>query len=106
MKRTLAVICVLPVVALLVLAAPGPPAQASGNADPTTGPTIIPSLHNDISAPLTALVGGDNDKDKDKTEKPHRAIPGHDHQAPNGPKVADPGNPAPASASAPALISS
>ena len=94
MKRTLTAICVLiPTVALLVVAAPAPTAQAAGAADPTTGPTVIPSMHNDVSRPLTALVGDDKnkDKDKDKKEKPHRAIPGHDHPAPNGPKSAEPG---------------
>jgi len=58
MKRTLAAICVLiPTVALLVVAAPAATAQAAGAADPTTGPTVIPSMHNDVSRPLTALVG-------------------------------------------------
>ena len=107
MKRTLAAFCVfISTVALLVVAAPAPTAQAAGAADPTTGPTVIPSMHNDVSRPLTALVGDDKDKDKDKKEKPHRAIPGHDHPTPNGPKSAEPGNTVPASASAPALISS
>ena len=57
MKRRFGAICILiPTVALLVVAAPAPIAQAAGGADPTTGPTVIPSLHNDVSAPLTALV--------------------------------------------------
>src|SRR5438034_2301440 len=109
MKRRFGAICILiPTVALLVVAAPAPTANASGAADPTTGPTVIPSLHNDVSAPLTALVDADKDKDKDKDKKeiPHRAIPGHDHPIPNGPKSTDPATPALASASAPALIRS
>src|SRR5205809_1930568 len=111
MKRRFGAICILiPTVALLVVAAPAPIAQAAGGADPTTGPTVIPSLHNDVSAPLTALVDADKDKDKDKDkekkEKPHLPIPGHDHPIPNGPKSTEPATPALASASAPALIRS
>src|SRR5256712_12117001 len=111
MKRRFGAICILiPTVALLVVAAPAPTANASGAADPTTGPTVIPSLHDVVSAPLTALVDADKDKDedkdkdKDKKEIPHRAIPGRDHPIRNGPKSAEPGPLASASASAPALI--
>src|SRR5438552_12023703 len=56
-SNKVAVICIVFVtVALLVVAAPATPVQADGPADPTSGPTIIPSAQNDTSAPLTALA--------------------------------------------------
>ena len=73
-KRNLAAACVLvPTIALLVLAAPAPIASAAD----TSGPTIIPMVHNDVSVPLTAMVNDDSDKKdkKDKKEKPHRKVP-------------------------------
>src|SRR5881296_1274416 len=62
-------------IALLVLAAP---ASTTNAADPTSAPTIIPMVHNDVSIPLTAMVNDDSDKKdkKPKKEKPHRKVPG------------------------------
>ena len=102
-KRSLASACVLiPTIALLVLAAPAPAARAASPADPTTGPTIIPSLHNDVSVALTAMADiGDKEK-KEKKVKPHREIPGHAH---GGSSAAQPVAPAVAIA-APALLGS
>ena len=102
-KRSLASACVLiPTIALLVLAAPAPAARAASPADPITGPTIIPSLHNDVSVALTAMADiGDKEK-KEKKVKPHREIPGHAH---GGSSAAQPVAPAVAIA-APALLGS
>src|SRR6267143_4855026 len=75
-KRNLAAACVLfSTIALLVLAAPASTASA---ADPLSGPTIIPMVHNDVSVPLTAMVNDDSDKKdkKEKKEKPHRKTSG------------------------------
>ncbi len=97
-KRSLASACVLiPTIALLVLAAPAPAARAASPADPITGPTIIPSLHNDVSVALTAMADiGDKEK-KEKKVKPHREIPGHAH---GGSSAAQPVAPAVAIATA------
>src|SRR5439155_964631 len=65
--------------ALLVLSAPTSSSLATTAADPVSGPTIIPSVHNDVSVALTAMADiGDSDK-KDTKVKPHREIPGHAH---------------------------
>jgi hypothetical protein len=62
-KRNLVSACVLvSTIALLLLAAPAPLAHAATATDVLTGPTIIPSVHNDVSVPLTAM--SDNKKEK------------------------------------------
>src|SRR2546428_3845311 len=68
--RRLAVAClVLPLIALLVLAGPSAPARA---ADPTAGPTVIPSAHNDVSRPLWFMAKEAGKSDSDRREIPHR----------------------------------
>src|SRR5438876_160396 len=89
-------------VALLVLSAPTSTARAASAADPVSGPTIIPSVHNDVSVALTAMADiGDSDK-KEKKVKPHREIPGHSH---GGSSTAQPASAA-VLAAAPALLNS
>ena len=103
-KRNLASACVLvPTIALLVLAGPAPLASAG---DPTSTPTIIPMVHNDVSVPLTAMVNDDSDKKdkKEKKEKPHRQIPGNENS--NAAKADRPGVGAAVVAAAPALLTS
>ena len=70
-------------VALLVLSAPTSTARAASAADPASGPTIIPSVHNDVSVALTAMADLDDKDKKDKKVKPHREIPGHAHGGPS-----------------------
>ena len=84
--------------ALLVVAAPATPVQADGPADPTSGPTIIPSAQNDTSAPLTALARGPGNSGEHRT-KPHKPIPGHDHTGSTAPSTSA------SSTAAPALLS-
>jgi len=57
---------------LLALLLPSTAAQAAD------GPLIIQSSRNDLSAPLVSLTPGDDEK-RIKV-KPHRALPGHQHQ--------------------------
>src|SRR2546425_2728061 len=90
-------------VALLVLSAPTSTAlSAASAADPASGPTIIPSVHNDVSVALTAMADLDDKDKKDKKVKPHREIPGHAHGGPNATQPAS----AAVVAAAPALLSS
>src|SRR3989440_8984213 len=90
-------------VALLVLSAPTSTAlAASAAADPASGPTIIPSVHNDVSVALTAMADLDDKDKKDKKVKPHREIPGHAH---GGSNAAQP-DAAAVAAAAPALLNS
>src|SRR5437868_6212990 len=89
-------------VALLVYPAPTSPARASSAADPVSGPTIIPSVHNDVSVALTAMADLDDKDKKDKKIKPHREIPGHSH---GGSSAAQPASAA-VVAAAPALLNS
>src|SRR5438094_3371452 len=88
-------------VALLVLSVPTSTVRAATAADAASGPTIIPSVHNDVSVALTAMADiGDSDK-KDKKVKPHREIPGHSH---GGASAAQPASSV--VAAAPALLNS
>src|SRR5216117_684494 len=89
-------------VALLVLSAPSSTVRAASGADPASAPTIIPSVHNDVSVALTAMADVDDKDKKDKKVKPHREIPGHAH---GGSSAAQPG-PAAIAAAAPALLNS
>src|SRR5256712_4119558 len=89
-------------VALLVLSAPISTVSAASAADPASGPTIIPSVHNDVSVALTAMADLDDKDKKDKKVKPHREIPGHSH---GGASAAQPASAA-AVAAAPALLNS
>src|SRR2546421_12607665 len=90
-------------VALLVLSAPTSTAlAASAAADPASGPTIIPSVHNDVSVALTAMADIDDKDKKEKKVKPHREIPGHSH---GGASAAQPASGA-VVAAAPALLNS
>jgi hypothetical protein len=109
-KRNLASACVLfASIALLVMAAPASSARAATAADPTAGPTIIPSVHNDVSVALTAMGGEDenNDKEKkkEKKEKPHRQVPGRGDGNASDVTAAHSGTGA-LSAAAPALLNS
>ncbi len=104
-KRNLASACVLiPTIALLVLAAPAPAVRAATAADPASGPTIIPSVNNDVSIALTAMPVADDKEKKEKKVKPHREIPGHQHD--NSGKAAASGSAAAVVAAAPALLTS
>ena len=77
-KRSLVSACVvIPMVALLVLSAPTSTVRTASAADPAIGPTIIPSVHNDVSVALTAMADIDDKDKKEKKVKPHREIPGH-----------------------------
>src|SRR3989441_2021689 len=90
-------------VALLVLSAPTSTAlSAASAADPASGPTIIPSVHNDLSVALTAMADLEDKDKKDKKVKPHREIPGHAHGGPNATQPAS----AAVVAAAPALLNS
>src|SRR2546430_2184640 len=89
-------------VALLVFSAPTSTARASSAADPASSPTIIPSVHNDVSVALTAMADLDDKDKKEKKVKPHREIPGHSH---GGASAAQPASGAVAAA-APALLNS
>src|SRR6266566_5180489 len=89
-------------VALLVLSAPASTVRAASAADPASGPTIIPSVHNDVSVALTAMADLDDKDKKDKKVKPHREIPGHAH---GGPSATQPTSAA-VVAAAPALLNS
>ena len=102
-KRSLASACVLvPTIALLVFSAPTSAVRAATAADPATGPTIIPSVYNDVSVALTAMTDVDDKDKKDKKVKPHREIPGHAH---TGASAAQPASAA-VVAAAPALLNS
>ena len=93
-KRNLAAVCVLfSTIALLVLAAPAPAARAASASDPTSGPTIIPMVHHDLSVALTAMANDDSDKKdkKEKKEKPHRKVPGGDQGNSSDALAAQPG---------------
>src|SRR5437762_4334729 len=89
-------------VALLVVSAATSTARAATAADPASGPTIIPSVHNDVSVALTAMADLDDKDKKDKKVKPHREIPGHSH---GGASTAQPTSAA-VVAAAPALLNS
>jgi len=96
-------------IALLVVAAPASSARAASAADPTAGPTIIPSVHNDVSVALTAMGGEDenNDKEKkkEKKEKPHHQVPGGGDGNASDASAAQKGSGA-LTAAAPALLTS
>jgi hypothetical protein len=69
--RLVAAICLPLSFLAVVVTTPATAAQAVG------GPLIIQSSHNDLSAPLTSLrEGGD---DRTIKQKPHREVPGHRH---------------------------
>src|SRR5213083_2853281 len=89
-------------VALLVLSAPTSTVRAASAADPASGPTIIPSVHNDVSVALTAMTDIDDKDKKEKKVKSHREVPGHAH---GGSSAAQPDSAA-VVAAAPALLSS
>ena len=74
-------------VALLVVSAATSTARAASAADPASGPTIIPSVHNDVSVALTAMTDIDDKDKKEKKVKPHREIPGHSHGGSSTPQL-------------------
>src|SRR5207249_8294440 len=77
-------------------------ARAASAADPASGPTIIRSIHNDVSVALTAMADLDDKDKKEKKVKPHREIPGHSH---GGSSTAQPASAA-VVAAAPTLLNS
>src|SRR5438477_169995 len=93
-------------IALLILAAPASPADATPATDPlASGPTVIATLDHDTSLPLTALSRGPGNSGLHRV-KPHRPIPSHSKGDANPPAVPQHGAATPTIANAPTLLTS
>src|SRR5438874_86422 len=93
-------------IALLILAAPASPADATPATDPiASGPTVIATLDHDTSLPLTALSRGPGNSGLHRV-KPHRPIPSHSKGDANPPTVPQHGAATPTIANAPTLLTS